>query len=166
MSPEQQVFLVPSRHDEWAKMAATMINKISTQVDGAHIEHIGSTSVPDLPAKDVVDLLVGVDAGRVLAVSRQLASLGFDMEGQLDHHCWLSLPDRSERAYVIHVVEYDSRAWNRRIQFRDLLRTDADARHEYLQTKIASAREAQNWDDYTQSKTSVVSNLLRSIGSK
>src|SRR5699024_6902549 len=110
-----------------------------------------------LPAKDVVDLLVGVEAARVRDVARQLAASGFDLEGEHDHHCWLSFPLRVARAYVIHIVEYGSRQWNRRIAFRDLLRSDANARDQYLQTKIDAATSANNWDEYTQSKTSVVS---------
>lgn len=166
MIPEQPVSLVPSRHSEWAKMADEMMEKIHEQVSGAHLEHIGSTAVPGLPAKDVVDLLVGVESDRVLAVAQQLASVGFDLEGELDHHSWLSFPTRSARAYVIHVVEHESRPWHRRISFRDLLRSDENARAEYLQTKIDAAHSAKNWDDYTQSKSSVVANLLTASGSK
>lgn len=164
MKPEQPVFLVPSRHLEWATMATEMMNTIRESVQDARLEHIGSTSVPGLPAKDVVDLLMGVAVDRIQAVSHQLASIGFDLEGELGHHCWLSLPSRSARAYVIHVVEHGSRPWNRRVAFRDLLRTDESARSRYLQTKIDAAKATRTWDDYTQSKTNVVANLLSGAG--
>ncbi|TLP92360.1 GrpB family protein [Nesterenkonia salmonea] len=160
MEAEQPVFIVPSRHSEWNQMATEMMSTIRERVTGAHLEHIGSTAVPDLPAKDVVDLLVGVDAARVPAVARQLGSDGFDLEGERDHHCWLSFPSRSAREYVIHVVEYENRQWNKRIAFRDLLRSDANARDQYLNAKISAAKSTSNWDDYTQSKTSIVSTLL------
>lgn len=81
MSTEQSVVLVPSRHIEWSAMAARMADCLTAQVPGAQIDHIGSTSVPDLPAKNVVDLLVGVTIERVPDAARQLASAGFDLEG-------------------------------------------------------------------------------------
>lgn len=160
MSTEQSVVLVPSRHIEWSAMAARMADCLNAQVPGAQIEHIGSTSVPDLPAKNVVDLLIGVTIERVPDVARQLASAGFDLEGQLPHHCWLSFPARSARTYVLHVVEVDGIAWRNRIVFRELLRRDESARHRYLAVKLAAAREAGGWDDYTRSKDAVVAGLL------
>lgn len=166
MEADQPVFIVPSRYSEWTQMATEMMSNLGEQVPGVHLEHIGSTAVPGLPAKDVVDLLVGVEAARVQAVARQLASGGFDLEGERDYHCWLSFPSRLARAYVIHVVEYGSRQWNRRIIFRDLLRSDGSARDQYLKTKIDAAESANNWDEYTQSKTSVVSSLLSSSNSR
>lgn len=165
MEADQPVVIVPSRHSEWTQMAIEMLSRVREQVTNVHLEHIGSTAVPDLPAKDVVDLLAGVEAFRIQGVARQLASAGFDLEGERDHHCWLSFPSRAKRAYVIHVVEYGSRHWNRRITFRDLLRSDPDARDRYLKKKIDAARSTNNWDDYTQSKTSVVSSLLDSSNS-
>ncbi|WP_104161269.1 GrpB family protein [Arthrobacter sp. ZGTC212] len=166
MTPDQPVFLVPSRYSEWTGMAAEMMDKIRQQVHGVHLEHIGSTAVPDLPAKDVVDILVGVEADRVSSVSRHLATIGFDLEGERDRHCWLSHPSRSSRSYIVHVVEFESLPWCRRISFRDLLRSDESARTEYLHTKVRAAEAARNWDDYTQSKTSVVSNLLSGSASE
>lgn len=162
MKADQPVFIVPSRHSEWTQLANEMMDIVGEQVTGVRLEHIGSTAVPGLPAKDVVDLLVGVEASRIQAVAHQLASGGFDLEGDHDHHCWLSYPSRLARSYVIHVVEYESRHWSRRIIFRDLLRSDENARDQYLETKIDAAKSANNWDEYTQSKTSVVSSLLSS----
>ncbi|NHB84991.1 GrpB family protein [Tessaracoccus sp. HDW20] len=88
----------------------------------------------------------------------QLRDEGFDLEGALPHHAWLGFPSRDDRRYVIHVVEYGS--WQRRIDFRDLLRRDPGARARYLEVKLASAEASANWDEYTQSKTDVVAGLL------
>ncbi|MDK1329015.1 GrpB family protein [Arthrobacter sp. zg-Y1143] len=111
MSEQQPVVLVPSRYSEWVAMPAEMAVRIRRQVPDAQVEHIGSTSVPDLPAKDVVDLLVGV----------------------------------------------------RRVVFRDLLRHDPQARARYLAAKQSAAGSAGGWDDYTQSKTPVVAELLAGL---
>ncbi|MEE6281824.1 GrpB family protein [Georgenia sp. MJ170] len=160
LDTEQAVTLVPSRYEEWVRRFAQMAAVIEPIVPDATIEHIGSTAVPDQPAKDVVDLLIGVDAQSVVPAARRLVAAGFDLEGELDHHCWLSSPDRRDRAFVLHVVEHGSRAWNRRMAFRDLLRADESARRAYLQVKEHAARQSRGWDDYTLAKSSVVAELL------
>lgn len=155
------VTLVDSRYEEWARRFAGMAALFAPVVPGADIEHIGSTAVPDLPAKDVVDLLVGVEAAdAVVPTARLLQAAGFDLEGEREHHSWLSAPDRHHRAYVLHVVARGSRSWNRRLAFRDLLRADAGARQRYLRVKEEAARSAQSWDDYTRAKSAVVEALL------
>lgn len=161
MDAEQQaVRLVPSRHEEWLLRYTEMAGCLAALLPGAHLEHIGSTAVPGLPAKDVVDVLVGVDATRVVEVAHRLRDAGLDLEGELTHHCWLSAPDRRARTLVVHVVEHGGRAWTRRLTFRDLLRRDADACERYLRVKEAAARGSAGWDDYTQAKTQVVADLL------
>lgn len=163
MDHRPAVVLVPSRHAEWTRRYAEMSRRIRELVPGAAVEHIGSTAVPGLPAKDVVDLLVGVEADAVVSTGRTLAGHGFDLEGERDHHCWLAWPCRRERRYVIHVVEHGGRSWDRRVAFRDLLRADNAARQAYLRVKQDAARVARDWDDYTQAKTSVVAELLAAI---
>ena len=160
MSEQQSVVLVPSRHAEWAGMAAAMGDRIRRQVPDAQVEHIGSTSVPDLPAKDVVDLLVGVAGERILQVAEELAAVGFDLEGGVPGHSWLSYPSRSARTHVLHVVETGGTAWLRRLAFRNLLRRNPAARERYLSVKRAAAEGSAGWDDYTQAKTPVVRELL------
>ncbi|WP_181149674.1 GrpB family protein [Arthrobacter sp. MYb227] len=164
MPPAQNVVLVPSRYEEWAELARSMITTLEEQIPDAVFEHIGSTSVPQLPAKPVVDLMIGVEPGRILEVANLLATVGFDLEGKYAHHSWLSSPSRTNRVFIVHVLEKSGTAWNRRIVFRDLLRTDDQARNKYLATKVSAAEATDNWDDYTQSKTSVVMGLLEEIG--
>lgn len=158
----ERVRLVESRPVEWAQRFQVLAGELRELVGvEASIEHIGSTSVPDLPSKDVVDVLVGVAPGHIVSVSDCLAVGGFVLEGRGDGHVWLTRGASGRRVCVIHVVETDSRQWLRRIAFRDLLRRDADARVEYLQTKRAAVAEASNWNDYTQAKTETVHRLLR-----
>lgn len=157
---DQRVTIVPSRHPEWVRLFEEMAGRLALLLPGATIEHIGSTSVPALPAKDVVDLLIGVDLAEVPTVVTGLTDAGFDLEGSLPHHAWFGFPSRDDRRYVIHVVEFGSRAWQRRIDFRDLLRRDPEARATYLAVKLSSAEASANWDEYTQSKSDVVAGLL------
>lgn len=126
----------------------------------ARIEHIGSTAVPGLPAKPVVDLAVGVAEDDVVRSARELARCGFDLEGERDNHAWLSSPDRSARAFVIHVLEFQGEEWIKRLRFRDILMTDKVSREKYLAAKREASSRANGWGEYTSAKSSVVSEIL------
>lgn len=157
----ERVVLVESRPAEWAERFRRLAQELR-QLVGAEItiEHIGSTAVPDLPSKDVVDVLVGVARGRVPSVGHHLAQEGFLLEGQREGHAWVTRREAGRRVCVIHIVETDSRQWARRIAFRDLLRRDADARAEYLEAKRTAEAETSDWNAYTQAKTATVHRLL------
>jgi GrpB-like predicted nucleotidyltransferase (UPF0157 family) len=51
-----------------------------------------------------------------------LSSDGFDCEGHREGHAWFSLPDKSNRETVVHLVQIQGRQWHRRVVFRDILR--------------------------------------------
>jgi GrpB-like predicted nucleotidyltransferase (UPF0157 family) len=105
------------------------------------VEHIGSTAVPGLPAKPVLDIAVGVRPG---ADPQQptgiLTSLGFVYRGDpggdtLDRNFgWEDRP--RHRLANVHLVTHGGREWRAYIEFRDLLRRDPVARNAYLQLKL------------------------------
>lgn len=149
-----------SQFELWKQRADQQISELSRLIGGARIEHIGSTSVPGLPAKDVVDILIGVSASDIQELAGVLQKRGYDLEGDFPEHCWLSQPSRQARTSIVHIVELGSRRWNRRIQFRELLRQNPEAREKYLAVKRKAAESSGNWDEYTQSKSAVVNELL------
>ncbi|OYN91538.1 hypothetical protein CGZ92_00385 [Parenemella sanctibonifatiensis] len=154
--------LAPSNHQPWTQLAATMALRISEHLDSARVEHIGSTAVPGLPARPVVDLAVGVEAGQIAYAAAELARHGFDLEGQRPAHAWLSHPDRSARSFVIHVCEFDGPEWQRRLRFRDILIADEHQRAKYLAVKRSAAATTHDWGEYTAAKASVVAEILAS----
>lgn len=160
MASDERVTLVASEHEAWAREAAEMAVEILEHLPNAKIEHIGSTSVPGLPAKPVVDLAVGMAAGEIVLAGRELARLGFDLEGKRADHAWLSYPDRSARVFVIHIFEFQGEEWNKRLRFRDILLTNKKSREKYLAVKRAAAALADGWGEYTRAKSSVVSEIL------
>ena len=86
MDDEQPVTLVASRFEEWADHYARFAAAILEVLPEARCEHIGSTSVPDLPAKDVIDVIVGVRVSSVQNAARALKMAGFDLEGMKPGH--------------------------------------------------------------------------------
>jgi GrpB-like predicted nucleotidyltransferase (UPF0157 family) len=121
------------------------------------IEHYGSTSVPGLRAKPIIDLLVGVadfDDGRKMI--EPMARLGYDYS---TNH---GIPDRHifgrpvVRCYLVHVVTFASVPWREGLAFRDRLRGSAELRAAYLTLKERLARGSPSRADYTGGKTKFV----------
>lgn len=117
------------------------------------IEHIGSTSVPDLCAKPIVDVLVGLRdlqlaEDEVAAMKR----LGYEYLGEY------GLPGRlffrkEPRTHNVHVVEHGGEHWERQLTFRDALRADAGERRRYDRFKRRLAAEGHSRAVYTELKT-------------
>lgn len=160
MASDERVTLVSSEHEHWTRLAARMATLISEHLGPEAVEHIGSTAVPGMPAKPVVDLAVGVPAERVLRSAKKLASCGFDLEGELPGHAWLSYPDRSARSFVIHVFDVQGAEWGRRLRFRDILIAEDRQRAKYLAVKHQAAAVAEGWGEYTRAKAAVVAEIL------
>lgn len=104
------------------------------------VEHVGSTAVPGLAAKPILDIAVGVRAGADPSeASRALEDFGFlrrgDAEGaELDRNFGFELVDRV-RLVNAHLVRYAGREWMQYVRFRDRLRADVHARDEYAGIK-------------------------------
>ena len=119
------------------------------------VEHIGSTAVPGLVAKPILDLAIGVRADTDPAEpTSALQDFGFLLRGEepgprLDRNFGLEFDDRV-RSVNAHLVEYGAEEWRAYLTFRDRLRSDPDARDEYARTKITLAR------DFPDDRTSYV----------
>ena len=126
------------------------------------VEHVGSTSVPGLPAKPVIDLVLAVpDPTEESAYVPALVSLGYRLhvrEPDWHEHRLLKLTDPSVN---LHVFELGSTEIERMLAFRDHLREDHRDRNYYARTKQELAR--RTWavvQDYADAKTDVVREIL------
>lgn len=127
----------------------------------ADIQHIGSTSVPGLAAKPVIDILLGLK--QVPLSKAQISSL----EIRYLYCGELGIPGRHyfrkgmPRTHQIHLVEVDSEFWKRHILFRDFLKANPDAAQQYEALKRKSAVEFRyDRERYTDSKTPLIEQLL------
>ena len=128
----------------------------------AGIEHVGSTSVPGLAAKPIIDInLVVADSADEPAYVPALEALGYVLhvrEPGWHEHRLLRL---DEPQVNLHVFTTGSTEHARMITFRDRLRTDPEALDLYVTTKQRLA--AQHWErvqDYADQKSSVVERIL------
>jgi dephospho-CoA kinase len=133
----------------WAAEGARLAARVAAAAGerGRGVAHTGSTAVPGLPAKDVIDLQLGVDSmADADAVRDALQDAGFPWVAHVDHDNpkppgaapW---PKRFHvsadpgRPVNLHVREVGSPGWRFALLFRDWLRADAAARAEYLAVK-------------------------------
>jgi GrpB-like predicted nucleotidyltransferase (UPF0157 family) len=152
--PSDRVELV-EYDPSWAELFESEREVLAPIFDGqvVGIEHIGSTSVPDLCAKPIIDVLIGL---RELALTdAQIAAmkrLGYDYLGE--HGLPGRLFFRKEpRTHHVHVVEHGGEHWERHITFRDTLRSDAEERRRYDEYKRRLAAEGHPREAYTELKT-------------
>jgi GrpB-like predicted nucleotidyltransferase (UPF0157 family) len=102
------------------------------------VEHIGSTAVPGLGGKPVIDLLAGLAAPLSRSGTRALKSLGYaHLRARRDGR--LVFRKGAPRAYSLHLTEHGSEQWWAALAFRDHLRSNMDGMEEYRRLKLALA---------------------------
>ena len=110
------------------------------------IEHYGSTAVPGLRAKPIIDILIGIlPLDNWVRCKQPLESLGYDYverAGVPRHYIFGRGRDLSERTHLVHIVEFNGPSWRYNLAFRDALRTNRTLREEYLIAKQAAANLA------------------------
>ena len=149
----------------WAEAAEEFLHDIR-QTLGAEArvaEHVGSTAVPGMPAKPVLDLVVGVrDPPDEATYVPGLEALGYRLhirEPEWHEHRFLV---RTHPLVQVHVFAAGSTEIERMVAFRDHLRRDSGDRDLYLRTKRDLA--SRTWayvQDYADAKSDVVEEILR-----
>jgi GrpB-like predicted nucleotidyltransferase (UPF0157 family) len=124
-------------------------------------QHVGSTSVPGLCAKPVIDILVGDNRMRPLIFYRKrLEPLGYVLQdsGEPGRYFFRKNP----RTAHVHVVRQGSWDWYSKVWYRDLLRGDEAYRDEYASLKRDLAlKHREDREAYSKSKDALVERGLR-----
>lgn len=123
------------------------------------IVHIGSTAVPDLPAKPVIDIMAAVDdlhsSAAAIEALESLSYRYFDYRHDVMH--WFCKPSDFERTHHLHLVPFDSPLWRERIAFRDRLRSDATLRNSYARLKFdLASTHRDDREAYTEAKSAFI----------
>ncbi len=127
------------------------------------IHHVGSTAVPGLEAKPVIDILIGVDS---LETSRAcfdpLAKLSYLYAPyRADEMHWFCKPHPSRRTHHLHLVPTDSQRFREELAFRDALQQRAQTAEEYTALKRDLAeRFANDRETYTEAKSDFIRRVL------
>jgi GrpB-like predicted nucleotidyltransferase (UPF0157 family) len=163
MSVDESIHLEP--YDErWAERFREERDALARELggDAAGIEHIGSTAVPGLAAKPIVDLMIGVhdftSADRIVA---KLCLLGYEYLGEAGVPGRLYLRKRSARDFNAHIVLHGGDHWSNNLAIRDYLRADAREREHYEARKKDIVQSgAVTLLDYSERKSDFIAGLL------
>ena len=135
---------------EWPRLFELERLRLATALGGLPegVEHYGSTAVPGLAAKPILDILVGVRPfTRWKRCHDPLLALGYDYAanaGVPGHHIFGRGRDRTERTHLLHVVDFDGPSWGPNLAFRDALRADETLRAAYIAEKQHAIEAAQD----------------------
>jgi GrpB-like predicted nucleotidyltransferase (UPF0157 family) len=133
------------------------------------VEHIGSTSVPGLEAKPVIDMLAPVrsleEAQDAVGVLEADGWLFWPDDPCRHYRLWFLRPRPAARTHHLHVIEHDHPDARALLGFRDALRADQELRREYARLKKGLAdRHRDNRNAYTNAKSEFVGRVLRGAG--
>ena len=147
----------PNKFQEHAGRIAKALGEVALRV-----EHIGSTSVADLAAKPIIDILLVVeDSSNESAYLPRLQAAGYELrvrEPEWHEHRMFRTPEKDVH---VHIYSTACREIQRNLLFRDRLRTNIADRRRYEQTKRELA--TQDWtdmNDYATAKTGVIESII------
>jgi len=154
-----RVRLSPHR-PEWAERFASERERIAAALgpSAERIEHIGSTSVPGLDAKPILDILVAVADPADPELCSALEGAGYVLRVDEERHRMFRTP---ERGVHVHLWVTGSEDVTRHLEFRDRLRASEADRRAYSDLKHRLAeREWADINDYADPKGALIAEIL------
>ena len=126
-------------------------------------EHIGSTAVPGLAAKPIIDIMAPVrsleDSRLAIPAAATIRYVYFPYQAEVMH--WFCKPSPSARTHHLHLVPLGTALWKERLAFRDALRADQSLQAEYSILKLAlAARYRHDREAYTEAKSPFIRRVL------
>ncbi|KAH7130130.1 GrpB protein-domain-containing protein [Dendryphion nanum] len=144
----------------------TLLESFLSSVEILSIQHVGSTSVPGLAAKPILDIDIIVTRANVQLAIDALVTNGkctyLGERGILDRHA-LSDPNQfpPRNIYVCVAGAFQTR---NHLAVRDTLRADPNLRDQYAKIKLDLAAQGTNIEDYVKGKTAILQEILKQAG--
>jgi GrpB-like predicted nucleotidyltransferase (UPF0157 family) len=154
----------------WPEHFEMLRNEYAAAMAGAGvtvvaIEHVGSTSVPGLAAKPIIDCDIVVREADVAEASSVLMSLGFAPLGELGiPQRWAFKEPVRLSGTNTYVIVDGCLSLRNHLAVRDVLRADSALRDEYAAVKRRAGIRAANIDEYGRAKTGMVQKILAAAG--
>ena len=131
----------------------------------AAIEHIGSTAIPDMPAKPILDIMPGLishqDGPKTIA---PLMQLGYEYYGEngIPGRFYFGLRFEQRSVVHVHIFEIGTENWLRHLIFRDYLRENPAVAAQYAELKKELAsRFRKDREAYTNGKSEFINSVVR-----
>ena len=142
-----------------------LISLLPTQF--VELQHIGSTAIPGLKAKPIIDILAGVKSMAVAeALTEPLCRSGYttsvEFNETLGDRKWFMRWANGHCIHHLHVVVHDAEPWSERMRFRDALRQQPELAVRYAALKYQLAEtHAKDREAYTDAKAEFVRAVSR-----
>lgn len=144
--------------------------RIGSYIKEAIIEHVGSTAVPGLGGKGIIDIAIAVERTKIDSGSKELQDLGYEYKpvGSTPERLYfrIDLPDSEEgiRRYHVHLTFPESKEWKELIAFRDYLRTHPEDAKLYGELKKQAAEGVnEDGEKYRALKQPLFDKILKMI---
>ena len=139
---------------------ALVVAATGTMAD--RVEHIGSTAVPGLGAKPIIDMMVGVPSVEGAERQREtLEGVGYEWRGETVPGT-LYLRKAKPRRFNLHLTQWDGDFWLTKILFRDFLRTHPETARQYEDLKRElMAQLASDPPAYNDAKASFIESVVQ-----
>ncbi len=158
------VKLINNAQDEWGRFFEKE-KQILTDIFGdSAIEHVGSTAIPGVSAKPIIDIIIAVsslDDSYINQFVDPLEKFGYSyMHKFADRHFFAKGPEE-KRTHHVSLVKEDSTSWKNYILFRDYLRHNKLVREKYTELKEKLASQfAEDRASYTKAKEKFIEEML------
>ena len=130
------------------------------------IEHVGSTSIPAVHAKPILDIAILCGEKGVGPVARALRGLGYEYRGRFDEevgHYYAVLDRGNVRLCQAHIFTEATADWHSKLRFRDVLRQNAELAREYDAYKLELARAVADKTEYAEIKSRWVGDFILKV---
>jgi len=157
----------PTWADKFQQEAYRLTAVLSPEIIAIH--HIGSTAIPDIFAKPIIDILIEVkDINRIEAYNDQLAILGYAAHGEngIPGRRYFSKDSEGACTHHVHIFQIGNPEIDRHIKFCNHLITHPDDAQAYSQLKIELAKIfPEDVEQYTEAKSDFIQSVCEKIKS-
>lgn len=129
------------------------------------IQHVGSTSIKDMPSKPIIDIVVGLrNFNDGFKLIDKIQTLGYNFKGSLGNSnrffFWKGSKDNN--THNLHLTQYGDKNWNNQVLFRDFINSHPDYKDKYLKLKMdLSGKYKEDRTTYTQKKCEFIIDIIK-----
>jgi len=166
---EAGVVKIAPHQDEWRQLFLEEKRRLLEAIGGyvLDIPHVGSTSIPGMPAKPIIDIGVAVaNFEEAVVCIEPIEQLGYVYRGENGiprrHYFVRRCMQRLYNTHHIHMNEINSRDWENHILFRYYLIEHLDLKQEYAALKMRLAEQfPRDRDGYLEGKGPFIEGVLQ-----
>jgi len=179
---KQNTVQIVDHQVEWAALGVAICMELQNGNDFfIDVQHVGSTAVPGLPAKPIIDIAAAVENfDTIPEIIQTLTEQGYVYRGVLkdillsasaaektDSHLFHKESSPGIRMTHLHIAKHNGPQWKNAIVFRELLRNDPEIRDQYVDLKKKLRNRFKNdRKSYTASKHDFIQLALKTKGTQ